>query len=311
MIVDRLLRKAREARHLAAARRVLATPPIVPTDDRVVIFSMIGTRVLLPYLVAVKSLHAQLGMGRVMLLDDGSLTDADKRILAAQCGSPAILRLADVDTGDCPQGGTWERLLTLLDLRADDYVIQLDSDTVTVGNVPEVRQAILDNRSFLLLGGPDGEERGIQPLPDFVAYRYPDGLAAEPAHIQALIESRYGRYPDAAAHRYVRGCSGFAGFARGGPSGRAEAARFSRNAEALVGPDVWARWGSEQVTSNFLLANEPGARTLPYARYCNYWKQAFGGEEAFLHFLGTHRYSDAAYREATRIAIDHISSRSG
>jgi hypothetical protein len=303
MILDRLLRKAREARHLAAARGVLATPPIVPQDDGVLLFSMIGTRVLLPYLVAVKSLHARLGMGRVILLDDGSLTDADKRILAEQCGSPSILRLADVDTGDCPKGGTWERLLTLLDLRADHYVIQLDADTVTVGDVPDIKAAIAENRSFLLLGGPDGEEKGIQPLPDFVAYRYPEGEVAEPAHIQALIESRYGRYPDAAAHHYVRGCSGFAGFARGGPSTRAEAATFSRNAEALVGAAVWNRWGSEQVTSNFLLANEPGTRTLPYARYCNYWKQPIGGDERFLHFLGTHRYSDAAYRDATMKAI--------
>lgn len=303
MIVDRLLRKLREARHLAAARGVLATPPIVPRDDGVILFSMIGTRVLLPYLVAVRSLHARLGMGRVVLLDDGSLTDADKRLLDAHCGTPQILRLADVDTGDCPRGGTWERLLTLLDLRARSYVIQLDSDTVTVGDVPEVKAAIADNRGFLLLGGPDGEEQGIQPLPDFVAYRYPAGPVAEPAHIQALIESRYGAYPDAAAHRYVRGCSGFAGFARGGPSGRAEAATFSRHAEALVGRAVWNRWGSEQVTSNFLLANEPGTRALPYARYANYWKQAFGGDERFLHFLGTHRYSDAAYRDATRRAI--------
>jgi hypothetical protein len=245
----------------------------------------------------------------VVLLDDGSLTDADRRVLDVQCSAPQILRLAAVDTGDCPRGGTWERLLTLLDLRADAYVIQLDSDTVTVGDVPEIRAAIAANRSFLLLGGPDGEEQGIQPLPAFVAYRYPHGPVAEPTHLQALIESRYGAYPDAAAHRYVRGCSGFAGFARGGPSGRAEATTFSRNAEALVGRAVWTRWGSEQVTSNFLLANEPGTVTLPYARYCNYWKQPLGGDERFLHFLGTHRYSDAAYRTATRRAIGDVPTR--
>lgn len=284
-------------------RGILDTAPIIPLDDGVVIFSMIGTKVLLPYLVAVKSLHARLGMGRVVLLDDGSLTDADKRMLAHHCGNPQVLHIGDVDTGDCPQGGTWERLLTILDMRAHDYVIQLDSDTVTVGDVPEIRAAIAANQSFLLLGGPDGEDHGIQALPDYVAYRYPQGAVAPPAHIQALIESRYGAYPDAADHRYVRGCSGFTGFARGGSSDREAAARFSRNAAALVGDEAWTRWGSEQVASNFLLANEEGTRPLPYDHYANYWLQPIGTDMRFLHFVGTHRYTDKQYITHTTRAV--------
>src|ERR1700761_625751 len=120
-MIDRILRKGREALHLRAARAVLDTPPIVPTADRVVIFSMIGTRVLLPYLVAVKSLHARIGIGRIAILDDGSLTEADKGVLAHHLGDPEIRSIRDVDTGLCPRGGTWERLLTLLDLRGRDY----------------------------------------------------------------------------------------------------------------------------------------------------------------------------------------------
>ena len=304
-MLDRFLRKAREALHLRAARAVLATPPIVPTADRVLIFSMIGTRVLLPYLVAVKSLHARLGIGRVAILDDGTLTAADRRVLAHHLADPEIRSIADVDTGRCPQGGTWERLLTLLDLRRDDYVIQLDSDTVTVGDVPEVRDAIAANRSFTLLGGPESEGVGILPLPEFVAWRYPEGAPAG-AHVQAAIESRFAAYPDAAGHRYVRGCSGFTGFARGGPLGRAEAERFSLAGEALVGRERWREWGTEQVASSFLLANEAGTLPLPYARYTNYWKEPIGEDARFLHFLGTHRYSDAEYRQRTRQAIDSL-----
>ncbi|WBO22351.1 hypothetical protein [Sphingomonas abietis] len=302
-MIDRILRKGREALHLRAARAVLRTPPIVPTADRVVIFSMIGTRVLLPYLVAVKTLHARLRIGRIAILDDGSLTEADKAVLAHHCGDPAIRSIRDVDTGLCPQGGTWERLLTLLDLRADDYVIQLDSDTVTIGDVPDVLAAIADNRSFTLLGGPESEGVGLLPLPAFVAWRYPDGVPAGRPHIQAAIESHFGCYPDAAAHHYVRGCSGFTGFARGGVSGRSEAERFSCAGEALVGKERWSEWGTEQVASSFLLANEPGTQPLPYARYANYWKQAIGAETCFLHFVGTNRYADAEYRVRTRQAI--------
>ncbi len=303
MPINRILRKLRQRAHERATLQVLGTKPIVPADDGVVLFSMIGTRVLLPYLVAVKSLHHQLGRGRVVLLDDGTLTEDDRAVLALHCGDPEIRAIADIDTAPCPRGGTWERLLAILDLRCDNYVIQLDSDTVTVGAVPEVRAAIEANASFLLLGGPDGEDHGIQPLPDYVAYRYPQGPVAEPAHVQALIESRYGAYPDAAGHRYVRGCSGFAGFARGGASTRAEAERFSQEATALVGEAVWARWGSEQVASNFLLANEEGARILPYARYLNYWKQVIGEEARFVHFVGAHRYSDTTYKDFTQRAL--------
>jgi hypothetical protein len=295
-MIDRIFRKGREALHLRAARAVLATPPIVPTADRVVIFSMIGTRVLLPYLVAVKSLHARLRIGRIAILDDGSLTQADKAVLAHHLGDPEIRSIRDVDTGRCPQGGTWERLLTLLDLRADDFVIQLDSDTVTVGDVPEVLAAIEGNHSFTLLGDPETDGVGALPLPEFVAHRYPQGAPAGRLHIQTAIETSFAAYPDAAAYRYVRGCSGFTGFARGGPSGRPEAEAFSLAGEDLVGKQRWTEWGTEQVASSFLLANEPGMRPLPYRRYLNYWNEAPNPDARFLHFVGTHRYSTDEYR---------------
>jgi hypothetical protein len=298
-MIDRILRKGREALHLRTARAVLATPPIVPTADRVVIFSMIGTRVLLPYLVAVKSLHARLGIGRVAILDDGSLTSADKAVLAHHLGDPEIRSIHDVDTGRCPHGGTWERLLTLLDLRGQDYVIQLDSDTVTIGDVPEVLAAIEANRSFTLLGDPESDGVGALPLPEFVAHRYPDGVPEGRQHIQLAIETRFAGYPDAAGHRYVRGCSGFTGFTRGGPAGRAEAEAFSEAGAALVGAERWTEWGTEQVASSFLLANEPGMTPLPYRRYLNYWNAAPDADARFLHFVGTHRYSTAEYRRRT------------
>ena len=64
-LIDRALRKLREYRFLRGCRAVLATPPARTRDDGVVIFSMIGTKVLLPYLVAAKSFQSRLGRGRV------------------------------------------------------------------------------------------------------------------------------------------------------------------------------------------------------------------------------------------------------
>jgi hypothetical protein len=304
--IDRLKRKGREILHLRAARRVLATPPITPTRDPVVIFSMIGTRVMLPYLVAVKSFHARLGIGRVAILDDGTLTASDRSVLAHHLANPSILPIDGVKTGACPMGGCWERLLTLLDMSAHDYVVQLDSDTVTIGHVPEVVEAIAANRSFTLLGDPLAAERGVLSLPDFMAVYHPGGSdldLASSVHVQASIEGHWDRYPDAAHHRYVRGCAGFAGFARGGRPDRAAAEAFSCRAEGIVGRQKWQRWGSEQVASNFLVANSEDPILLPYSRYSNYWNEPIGPDRRFLHFVGTHRYSNSEYRRQTERSI--------
>lgn len=119
-IVNGAARRLRARQHLSVANAVLDTPAIVPTEDRLVIFSMIGTAVLLPYLVAVKSLYRQIGRGRIILLDDGTLTADDKTILAHHCGNPHIVSLDDVSTAPCPQGNCWERLLAILDQRGAD-----------------------------------------------------------------------------------------------------------------------------------------------------------------------------------------------
>jgi len=115
--------KQEAARHAAAIAEILDTPPIVPRRDGVVLFSMIGTAVVLPYLVAVKSLWHQLGKGRIALLDDGTLTGADRAILAHHCGDPEILSIARVDTTGFPRGGCWERFLSILDRRSSEYWI--------------------------------------------------------------------------------------------------------------------------------------------------------------------------------------------
>ena len=131
-IVNKLNRLWKERAHRAAARAVLDTPPIVPADDGLVLFSMIGTRVLLPYLVAVKSLHAQLRKGRIVILDDGTLTDADRQILAAHLvllRAQRIAGLADLAREDIRfvnrQRGAGTRIL--LDHRLEKTGIDPDA----------------------------------------------------------------------------------------------------------------------------------------------------------------------------------------
>lgn len=296
--------------HRRLAKRVLATPPIPVDDDGVILFSMIGTAVLLPYLVAVKSLRQHLGRGRAVILDDGTLTAADHAVLAHHLNHPRLLSIRDVDTRDCPQGGTWERLLTILDLREDVYVIQVDSDTVTLGDLHEVRAAIDASRDFTLRGEAEAEVRTSTEIARDLADVDPRGAGL---HVQDAAEAAIGSVAisDREALRYVRGCAGFAGFAPGGPN-RGLAEEFSRAMEDAVGRDRWSRWGSEQVTSNFVIANGRDPLLLPYDRYLNFWNAALFGratlptDPAFVHFIGTYRFHGDAYLSATRTAIDRL-----
>ncbi len=296
--------KMEATRHAEAITGVLNTPPIEPKQDGVVLFSMIGTAVLLPYLVAVKSLWHELRRGRIAILDDGTLTAQDRAILAHHCGDPEIMRIAGVKLDEFPAGGTWERLLTILDNRAGEYWIQLDSDTVTLGAVPEIGEAIARNRSFLFLGGEDAEV-GPLPLAEFCERFYPDG--EQDGHVQTRIESRLDSISAARGWKYARGCSGFAGFAATG-SGRPLASAFLAELTRMIGADDVSIWGTEQVTSNFHLSNEAEPVVLPYARYMNYWNEAWHDDTRFVHFVGTHRHDNNAYIEASLEAIGRLQS---
>jgi hypothetical protein len=295
-------RKLAAWQHSRVVRQILDTPPTAPKDDGVILFSMIGTAVLLPYLVAVKSLHAQLQRGRVMLLDDGTLNDADKAVLAQHLGNPKILSLADIATAPCPRGNCWERLLAILDLRREHYVIQLDSDTVTLGPVPEVAAAIANNRSFTLGGGVEDVAHGFMTVPEMIREIYPDGPLYP--HVQSVIESALRDVPGAAELKYIRGCAGFAGFAKSA-GGRALAERFAVDAGRAVGAR-FNEWGSEQAASNFVVANDPDPIQLPYDRYTNHWEEALPLNPAFIHYIGTYRYDRGSYVASTGQAIRQL-----
>ncbi|GGB70873.1 hypothetical protein [Blastomonas aquatica] len=300
----RLRSRINTRRHDAACRPVLGTAPIVPADDGLVIFSMMGTAVLLPYLIAVKSLWSHLRRGRVVILSDGTLTPGDRAVLAHHCGNPQIIDIADVDTTGFPVGGTWERLLTILDMRRDDYMIQLDSDTVTLGYPDVVADAIAANISFTLLGGAEWEI-GAQTC---TAFTPPvDVPASAQAHIQTRMERVLAKIADSEKLRYIRGCSGFTGFARGG-DGRALAAHFAREMQQLLGTGAMHEWGTEQVTSSFVIANDPGAVLLPYRQYGNYWGDPWDSDCRFMHFVGAHRHDGSAYRDATAAALARMGS---
>lgn len=119
------------------------------------------------------------------------------------------------------------------------------------------------------------------------------------------MESRFPAISATRGWRYLRGCAGFAGFAAGGPD-RPLAHAFLQGMAELVGPEKTAIWGTEQIASNFLVANDTAPVVLPYGRYRNYWGEPWEDDAAFIHFVGTHRHDNGAYVAASRHVIDGL-----
>ena len=279
---------------------VLATPPIRSQKRGLTVVSMVRHADLTMYLLAAKSFLDRLGFGEAVVIDDGTLTAEDAKLLHEQIAPLRIVPIASVPVGACPAGGTWERLLHIVDQSESDYVVQLDSDTLTLQDPLEVRAAIEGNRSFIL-----GTAAGLAVEPIAKAVEL---MRDSPSrHVQALAEKAFANLPRYPNLLYCRGCSGFAGFARGAFS-RAALEEFSTCVQGVLG-DKWREWGSEQVSSNFLLSNSPGARVLPYPAYSEFHPAKDISGNRFLHFIGTYRWDKGEYIRLGRDAIQGLSKR--
>ena len=158
-----------EAHDAATLAAVLDTPPIAPRSDGLAIIARIGSRQVLPFLVAAKSLHRPLDRGRIVILDDGSLTGADRTILACHCGDPEILRPDAVALGGFPSGAGWEPLLAAFDRRRGEYAVVLDPLAVATGPMPQVADALGANRSLVAGAALTGFAAGGPGRPDAAA----------------------------------------------------------------------------------------------------------------------------------------------
>ena len=198
--------------------------------------------------------------------------------------------------GPLPVGGTWERLITICDLAERDFVIQLDADTVTSGPLDEVKSCVARGHSFMLMAGHTAEMLPVARVAEL----------AKGDHVQNVAEGLLGQLDPAIATRYGCGCSGFAGFAPD-PQRRAALEQFSAGMEELLGPR-WREWGTEQVSSNFLVARDPNGILLPYRRYRNFGGEALTEVAVFVHFFGTFRYDHGTYRRMARELAARLNS---
>lgn len=279
------------------ARAVLQTPPARAGELPLTTLSQVHTRDVVPYLVAFKSFHRHVPGQHAVVVCDPTITQADRATLRAHIPHLELRDAAEFTHPSIPRGGTWERLFAIAEYSARSYTVQVDADTVTAGPPTEVMDSVLANRPFVI---GEKQDQGIHPLAGFasVAKTWTSG------HVQALAEAALDAIDLPPDTLYVRGCSGFTGFTRGSDM-RERMIDFSRRMQAKLG-DRWSDWGTEQVTSNFVVANQPGAFVLPFPRYASSHQAA--ADSVFFHFIGSVRFRDRLYERVAGAALRQLDS---
>ncbi|HEX3755953.1 MAG TPA: hypothetical protein VHV26_12845 [Rhizomicrobium sp.] len=272
--------RRRKERFYRLTAGILDTSPMPVVDAPWSIVSMVSNSDVQMYLLAMKSFYSRLKRGKMTAIVDRDMPMAARQTLQHHLPGLRLAILEDIDTGPCQRGGTWERLLYVIDRSREEYAIQLDADTLTFGPIEEVIRCVENNIAYTL--GNEGEP--IEPMPAIV----PSARAMQSNYVGVAAERLFDQYAGAEKLNYVRGSSGFCGFARGGIA-RPEIEAFHREGERLLG-SRWTEWGTEQSASNFAIANTPGAIVLPYPKYANFDPAVKSAGTVFLHFIGSHRY---------------------
>lgn len=300
----RLRRDLHTARFNFHVRGINSTPPVIgDPNSRLVLVTQLCHRDVSMYLLAVKSLARFVRPKKVCVLDDTTLTDHDRALLRRHIESLDIVPITAVENTACPKGSCWERLLFIADLVASDFVVQLDSDTLTFKNPKDVLMCLEGNISFTL-AGDDGEE--IVSAQEMSARMKPHARTGT-EHVQVVSEANLDRVPSDKPLRYVRGCAAFAGFGKKSFS-RKTVEHLSASMANTIGRVKWNEWGSEQVMSCLVVANIPGARVLPFSEYCYHRPELEMEGRTFIHFMGTYRFRLGRYSQLAKRVIRELSS---
>ncbi|MCU4675550.1 hypothetical protein N7931_07860 [Catenovulum sp. 2E275] len=285
------------------AQQIKNTKPIqVNIDSDVIVVSLVYSKGLNMALVAIKSFLRSFGSAKVELLDDGSLTEQDKHLIAQQLPGSDIIHIKDVNLGLCPSGGCWERLAYIIHRSQSAYVIQVDTDTITVGPVTDVYNSYKNNQSFTI-GSPMWQNRAsLQYLK-----HYFDTLNND--HVQCLGESKLSELNNFSLEGYLRGCAAFTGFAKGHFNFEMLEA-FSQQMSDILGKQKWDQWGSEQFASNAIVSTDINAYVLPWPKYQNYkfpeFSENFQGHVSVIHYIGSCRFSDRSYEKLAAQVISQL-----
>ncbi len=296
-----MLYRLRRALNVGRFNRLIAgviqTTPIVLQPGPLSVVSMVANRDVPMYLVAIKSFYSRINQGKVVAIVDQDMPQALRDTLSHHVGGIEFVTLEDIPTSPCQRGGTWERLLHCLDRSETEYTIQLDADILTVGNdLDEVLACVRANRAFTMA---DGFVRTTLHEAAEIAKATPSN------YIGITCERALDRYPHAERLHYIRGSSGFAGFAKGGYT-RQAISEFHQIMESFVGATRWREWGSEQFGSNFAVANSPDPVVLPYPEYASFTERVLRSQVKLFHFIGRFRFVEGYFARRSREVIAEL-----
>src|ERR1700728_2260550 len=134
-------------------RGVLHSAPIRLVDAKWSIISMVANGDVQMYLLSMKSFYARIGRGKIIAIVDRDMPQQLRDTLEHHFVGIRLAVLEDIDTGRCQRGGTWERLIYLLDHAEREYAIQVDCDTLAFGtDLDEIVECAEANRAFTLSG---------------------------------------------------------------------------------------------------------------------------------------------------------------
>ena len=137
-----------KARFYRLTAGIMTTPPMPVVEAPWTIISMVSKSDPQMYILAMKSFYRHMKRGKIIAIVDRDMPDEKRNILSHHLPGIKLVYLEDIETGPCQRGGTWERILYVLDHTRDEYAIQIDADTLTFGpeDIQEVKSCVENNR---------------------------------------------------------------------------------------------------------------------------------------------------------------------
>lgn len=301
-IMNKTLRNYNKNRFDQAILKILKTPPIqYKHDSSVVIVTMLGHDTVNMYLVAIKSFLMQFGYGSIEVINDGSLTDEDIAVLKHHIPHLMFSQANDIDTLSCPSYISWKRLFRIAELAKHSYVIQLDSDTISLAALIDIHNKVKSNHGFLIGSERWGQAVDVDFLNNIVSYWNSNHVQPQAEKIFKDIEF----FKDGT--KYLRACAGFSGYPKNFAS-VIEIESLSSQIEAIIGAK-WHEWGSEQTATMCLISKSPYASVLPWPKYQNFMEPLAKdtiSSASFIHFIGSTRYKKNKYKKIAYAFIKKI-----
>jgi hypothetical protein len=153
--------------------------PAMARAGSLILATAVGNTTIEQHLAALAPLHRRLGRAEVMLVDDGTLTGADRVRAARACGDPQFIITGTAGSEAFPSGPEWTLLLSALDGRRNGYWVVFGTAQPIGAALPGIGHAIASNRSFALLEGALSED--LEPHLDMLAKEGWPYLPASPA----------------------------------------------------------------------------------------------------------------------------------